>query len=127
MRHRSAAGTAVLMALAGLLAGIGILARTNGELRRANARIVRADSELRAAHERVIRADSELKAANVRERERFDLAMDAIELFHTAISEDVLLKEKRFEKLRGNLLRTASDFYARVEKMLNQQRTMKQS
>jgi serine/threonine protein kinase len=40
------------------------------------------------------RANAQLRAANERERERFDLAMDAIKTFHTGVSEDVLLKEE---------------------------------
>ena len=135
-RHRTgvtAAGAAMLMALAGLGAVSAVQARANGELKRANdalsaanAQVVRANAELREANENVTRANSELQAANVRERERFDLAMDAIKLFHGEISKDLLLKEPQFGMLRGKLLRGAADFYGRLEKLL-QQRTDRES
>ena len=64
------------------------------------------------------RANQELQAANVRERQRFDLAMDAIKLFHGEISKDLLLKQRKFEKLRGKLLRGAAEFYGRLEGLL---------
>ena len=127
-RHRTgvtAAGAAMLMALVGLAAVSGVQAQANGELKRsndalstANQRVVEANSELREANENVTRANTELQAANVRERERFDLAMDAIKLFHGEISKDLLLKEQQFGKLRGKLLRGAADFYGRLEKLL---------
>ena len=127
-RHRTgvtAAGAAMLMAMVGLGAVSGVQARANGELKRANdalsaanQRVVEANSELRQANENVTRANTELQAANVRERERFDLAMDAIKLFHGEISKDLLLKEQQFGKLRGKLLRGAADFYGRLEKLL---------
>ena len=128
IRHRTgvtAAGAAMLMALIGLGAVSGVQARANGELKRANdalaaanQRVVETNSELREANENVTRTNTELQAANVRERERFDLAMDAIKLFHGEISKDLLLKEQQFGKLRGKLLRGAADFYGRLEKLL---------
>ena len=43
--------------------------------------------------------NAELDASVKRETERFDLAMDAIKLFHGDVSKDLLLKEEGFEKL----------------------------
>ncbi len=117
-RHRTgvtAAGAALLMAIVGLGAVSGVQARANGELKRAN-------DALSAANRRVVEANSELSEANVRERERFNLAMDAIKLFHGEISRDLLLKEEQFGNLRGKLLRGAADFYGHLEELL-QQRT----
>ncbi len=129
-RHRTgvtAAGAAMLMAMAGLVAVSAVQARANGELKRsndalsaANAQVVRTNAELRQANENVNRANAELQAANVRERERFDLAMDAIKLFHGEISKDLLLKQDQFRKLRDKLLRGAADFYGRLEGLLRQ-------
>ena len=51
------------------------------------------------------RSNADLQAANERERQRFDLAMEAIKLFHGEVSEDLLLKEKQFAGLRAKLLR----------------------
>jgi eukaryotic-like serine/threonine-protein kinase len=129
-RHRTgvtAAGAAMLMALVGLCSVSAVQARANGELKRsndalsdANAQVVRANSRLRKANENVTRANAELQAANVRERERFDLAMDAIKLFHGEISKDLLLKQGQFRKLRDKLLRGAADFYVRLGGLLKQ-------
>ena len=44
--------------------------------------------------------------------------MDAIKLFHGEVSEDLLLKENRFEGLRTKLLSGAADFYDRLEDLL---------
>jgi serine/threonine-protein kinase len=97
-RHRTAvmAGTsAVLVALAGMFSVLVVQARANSELTRSN---------------------NALAAAN--ERERFNLAMDAVGLFHGEVSEDLLLKEKPFAALRTNLLRGAAGFYSKLEGLL---------
>ena len=102
-RHRTgvtAAGAALLVALAGLAAVLGVEARANGRLTAKNA---------------------QLDAALVREADRFNLAMDAIKLFHGEVSEDLLLKEKKFEALRRKLLRGAADFYGKLEGLLEGQ------
>ena len=49
--------------------------------------------------------NSDLRAANLRERARFELAMEAIQTFHSGVSEDVLLRQKEFQDLRTKLLR----------------------
>ncbi len=56
------------------------------------------------------RANRELTAANGRERARFDLAMESINAFHAAVSQDLLLREPQFEPLRGKLLRGRANF-----------------
>ena len=63
----------------------------------------------------------ELAAANERERERFNLAMEAIKTFHTGVSEDLLLKQKEFGTLRGKLLRGAQEFYQKLEHQVGKQ------
>ena len=78
-RHRTgvtAMGAALLMALAGLAAVLGVQTRANAQL---TAKNVQLDASVR------------------REAERFNLAMDAIKLFHGDVSEDLLLEG---EKLR---------------------------
>jgi serine/threonine protein kinase len=62
--------------------------------------------------------NAELVAANARERQRFDLALEAIGAFHTGVSEDVLLKQQEFEPLRKKLLGAAADFYRKLESQL---------
>ena len=121
----TAAGAAMVVALVGLGAVSGVQARANGQLTRtndalsaANTRVVRANVELKEANAETTRANQELQAANIRERQRFELAMDAIKLFHGEISKDLLLKQRGFEKLRGKLLGAAADFYGRLEGLL---------
>ncbi|MBS0265958.1 MAG: protein kinase [Planctomycetes bacterium] len=99
-RHRvavTAAAAAGLVALLGV-SGIGLVQA------RANRAMV--DKNL------------ELQAANQREQERFDLAMDAIRIFHTGVSKDFLLKADEFKEQRAKLLGSARDFYQKLEGML---------
>ena len=77
-RHRvgvTAAGAALLVALAGTAAVLAVQTRANASLMAANA---------------------ELAAANERDRARFALAQEAIRTYHTGVSEDVLLKQAEF-------------------------------
>ncbi len=116
-RHRTgvtAAGAAVLVALAGTAAVLAVQTRANADLKRANA-------DLETANARTSRANADLRAANERERQRFDLAMEAIGLFHGEVSEDLLLKEKAFATLRAKLLKGAADFYGKLERLLEGQ------
>jgi serine/threonine-protein kinase len=113
-RHRvgvTAAAAAVLMALVGTGAVLGVQTTANAELKRAN-------NHLALANSRVTRGNEDLRAAGERERQRFDLAMEAIKLFHGEVSEDLLLKEKQFEALRAKLLSGAAGFYGKLERLL---------
>jgi eukaryotic-like serine/threonine-protein kinase len=103
-RHRTGVtgvGAALLMAVAGLAAVLGVQTRANAQLTAKN---------------------DQLDASVRREAERFKLAMDAIKLFHGEVSEDLLLNEKRFETLRSKLLRGAADFYGKLERLLEDKR-----
>jgi serine/threonine protein kinase len=71
----------------------------------------RANRELAAMNER-------LNQANERERKRFALALEAVDLFHGEVSKDLLLKEKQFEGLRNKLLKGAAGFYEKLEELL---------
>jgi eukaryotic-like serine/threonine-protein kinase len=86
----SAAAAAVLVALVGLAVVLAVQARANHDL----------------------------SAANERERARFDLAMESIRTFNAGISQDVLLREPRFQALRGKLLQGARDFSLKLEALL---------
>ncbi len=110
----TALAAAVLVALAGTAAVLAVQTRASSRLRQAN-------SALEVANVRVMEANAELKSANEREKERFNLAMDAIELFHGEVSEDLLMKEKQFDGLRTKLLKGAADFYGRLEVLLKGQ------
>ena len=116
-RNRTAVtslAASVLVAAGGTAAVLAVQTRANGQLKQANG-------ELAIANDRVTKANADLKSANEREKQRFNLAMDAIKLFHGEVSEDLLLKEKQFEGLRTKLLKGAADFYGRLEALLKDQ------
>jgi serine/threonine-protein kinase len=75
-------------------------------------------TSLSRANEALGQANVELVAANEREADRFRLALDAIGLFHSDVTKDLILKEKPFASLRGRLLRNAADFYKKLEEKL---------
>ena len=82
-------------------------------------RVVQANLQLEEANENVTRANDELKAANVREHERFDLAMEAIKLFHGDISKDLLLENRRnSRRCEPNSSAAQADFYGKLEGLL---------
>ena len=110
----TAAGAAVLVALVGTAAVLAVQTRANANLHAAN-------TELAVANEKVTRANNELAASNLRERARFELAQEAIRMFHTGVSEDLLLKQKEFGALRTKLLRGAQEFYRKLEGLLGGQ------
>jgi serine/threonine protein kinase/tetratricopeptide (TPR) repeat protein len=116
-RNRTAVATAaaaLLFALASTAAVLAVQTKANVELEARNL-------DLAAANRKVTQANKDLEAANQREHERFDLATDAIKLFHGEISEDLMLKERQFATLRTKLLRGAADFYAKLEALLTDQ------
>ncbi len=130
-RHRTgvtAAAAALLVALAGTAAVLAVQTRANRDLKRANAdlevanaKVTSANADLEAANAKVTSAYVNLCAANERERQRFDLAMEAVGIFHGEVSEDLLLKEKSFADLRARLLKGAADFYGKLERLLEGQ------
>jgi serine/threonine-protein kinase len=103
----SAATVAVLAGVVGLGAVLGVQTRANAQLRDALGREARANAEL-------TRAKAGIQA-------RYDLAVEAIETFHTGVSEDFLLKEEPFKDLRDRLLKSASDFYGKLGALLGQE------
>ncbi len=107
----SSLAASVLVALAGTGAVLAVQTQANGRLTKANG-------ALEVANRRITESNAELKSGNERERQRFNLAMDAIKLFHGEVSEDLLMKEKQFDGLRTKLLKGAADFYGRLEDLL---------
>ncbi len=96
-RHRpwlTAGVAAVVVALVGLAATVTVQGQANRELRAANTREQRARRQA---------------------QDQFALALEAIQTFHTGASEDVLLKEPQFGALRAKLLRSALDFYRKLQ------------
>jgi serine/threonine protein kinase/tetratricopeptide (TPR) repeat protein len=91
--------------------------RAEGE-RRANAELADRNAALAAEQAKVEARNKELAAEQAKVETRFELAQKAIALFHTGISEDMLLKNPEFEGLRTTLLKEAAGFYANLEKLL---------
>jgi serine/threonine-protein kinase len=113
-RNRSlmmAGSAAVLVALGGLAAVLAVQTRANRRLRQANL-------DLGIANAKVTRANADLQAAGERERQRFDLAVEAVRRYHTDVSEDFLLKQEQFKDLRDRLLRDAIEFYRKLKGLL---------
>jgi eukaryotic-like serine/threonine-protein kinase len=106
-----AVASALLMALVGTASVLAVQTAANRNLQTANTNLFTANA-------RTTKANNDLMAANDRERERFDLAMDAIKTFHSGVSDDVLLKKKEFRELRTKLLLGAKNFYGRLESLL---------
>jgi hypothetical protein len=63
----------------------------------------------------------DLQAANERVRQRFDLATEAIKLFHGEVGDDLVLKADQFKPLRDKLLQGALVFYGKLEGLLRDQ------
>ena len=99
-RRRLAAAAAAVLAAA----VVGGLTAVLAVQRRANADLAAKNPEL---------ADEQAKV-----QARFELAQKAIAMFHTGVSEDMLLKNPEFKELRTKLLKQAADFYADLEKLL---------
>src|SRR5262249_10789882 len=58
-------------------------------------RVARANADLATANQQVSRANAELRVSNARERQRFELALEAIRRHHTGVSEDLVLKQEQ--------------------------------
>jgi serine/threonine-protein kinase len=116
-RHRTgvtAAAASMLASVVGLAAILGVQARANSQIATALRQETRANLALAAANEELGRSKAAVQA-------RYDLAVDAIKTFHTGVSEDFLLKEDQFKDLRDRLLRSASQFYARLGALLGRE------
>jgi hypothetical protein len=116
-RNRTAVtslAASVLVALAGTATVLAVQTEANGRLKRAN-------NDLAKANTVIMNANADLNSANLREKQRFDLAMEAIKLFHGQVGNDLVLKADRFKSLRDKLLRGAADFYGRLNGLLHDQ------
>jgi serine/threonine protein kinase/tetratricopeptide (TPR) repeat protein len=78
----------------------------------------RANRELGAKNEELAAKNTELADEQAKVQARFEMAQKAIALFHTGVSEDMLLKNDQFKELRTKLLKEAAGFYADLEKLL---------
>ena len=73
------------------------------------------------ANGRLQAANTELAAAKERETARFNLACEAIKLFHGQVGDDLVLKQDQFRPMRNKLLRGAAGFYGQLEGLLKNQ------
>ncbi len=102
-RHRTAmtAGAVAFLALLfGTMTVLAVQTSANGRLQTANA---------------------ELAAAKERETARFNLALEAIKLFHGQVGDDLVLKQDQFRPMRNKLLLGAAGFYGQLEGLLKNQ------
>jgi serine/threonine-protein kinase len=106
-QHRTLVSSLVVLAVA----AVGGLAAVLAVQRQANADLAAKNAELAAEQAKV--------------EERFELAQKAIALFHTGVSEDILLKGAEFKEQRTKLLKEAAGFYADLEKLLAGQTDVK--
>jgi tetratricopeptide (TPR) repeat protein len=106
-----AAASLALAALGGLSAVLAVQARARYDLEAKNA-------ELSAEQAKVEARNRELADEKTKVEQRFELAQKAIALFHTGVSEDMLLKNAEFKDLRTKLLKEAKGFYEDLEKLL---------
>ena len=114
-RHKGQVIAANLIVLT-LVAGVA--GTTWGLIRAetANARLAAKIAELAAERTKVEQRNKDLAAEQAKVAARFDMAVRAIETFHTWVSEDALLKNNHLKELRTKLLQKAAGFYADLEK-----------
>ena len=116
-RNRSlvtGAAATVLAGVLGLAAVLAVQTRAKADLARSLANETKANQGLAAANAELARSKAAVQA-------RYDLAVEAIKTFHTGVSEDFLLKEDQFRRLRDRLLKSASEFYGRLGALLGKE------
>ncbi len=123
-KYRAALSTAVallLLLVAGITASTVLAVRaTRAEAAARDAQQAeaeRAEGE-RRANAGLAAKNAELAAEQAKVQARFEMAMKAIALFHTGVSEDMLLKNAEFNELQTKLLKEAAGFYTDLEKLL---------
>jgi tetratricopeptide (TPR) repeat protein len=80
-----------------------------------------AASYFRRALVRETQARAALAEANTKVQARYELALDAIQTFHTGASEDFLLKQDQFKDQRQWLLKSAAEFYGKLSALLGKE------
>ena len=108
----TAAAVALVAAWSGWRRVLAVQARANADLAESLA--------ARQGQDRTRRCQRQVDQPR-RVEARYNLAVEAIETFHTGVSEDFLLKQDQFKELRDRLLKSASDFYGRLRAMLGRE------
>ena len=88
---------------------------------KAKAEVTRALAGERFANQALAASNAELARSKAAVQARYDLAVEAIQAFHTGVSEDFLLKQDQFKELRDRLLRSAQDFYGKLSALLGRE------
>src|SRR5262249_10470404 len=116
-RHRTAVTglvAAALVALVGLAGGLAVQGRAQPDLAPQKARLTPANRPAAPGHAQPAPAHDPGPG-------RVRPGRGAVKTFHTGVSEDVLLKRPEFDELRTKLLRSAREFYRRLEDLLQGQ------
>jgi tetratricopeptide (TPR) repeat protein len=127
-RRRLWLGAAAVLAVAvvgGLSAVLAVQRHANAELADKNTELAQEQAKVEARNRELAEEQAKVEARNrelaeeqAKVQARFELAQKAISLFHTGVSEDMLLKQAEFKELRTKLLQEAAGFYADLEKLL---------
>jgi tetratricopeptide (TPR) repeat protein len=84
----------------------------------ARADLAAKNAALAEEQAKVEAQNKELADVQAKVQANFELAQKAVALFHTGVSEDMLLKNAELKELRTKLLKEAAGFYADLEKLL---------
>jgi serine/threonine-protein kinase len=109
-RNRTLVATAVVALAAGVV-GLSAVVVVQTQAKADIARALVRETQARTA----------LAEASTKVQARYELALEAITTFHTGVSEDFLLREDQFKMLRDQLLKSASDFYAKLGALLGKE------
>jgi eukaryotic-like serine/threonine-protein kinase len=110
--------TVVTAAVVALVAGVVGLSAVLAVQTQAKTDITRALGSEKRANTALAAANAELAHSQAAVQARYDLAVEAIEMVHTGVSEDFLLKQEQFKEVRNRLLKSASEFYGKLGALL---------
>ena len=113
--------TAVASAAVALIAGVVGLSTVLAVQTQAKAEVTRALAGERDANVALAASNDALARSKAAVQTRYELAVEAIETFHTGVSEDFLLKQDQFKELRDRLLKSAQDFYGKLSALLGKE------
>jgi eukaryotic-like serine/threonine-protein kinase len=113
--------TAVAAVAVALFAGVVGLSAVLAVQTQAKAEVTRALAGERDANRALAASNYELGRSKAAVQARYDLAVEAIQAFHTGVSEDFLLKQEQFKELRDRLLRSAQEFYGKLSALLGRE------
>jgi serine/threonine-protein kinase len=113
--------TAVAAVAVALIAGVVGLSAVLAVQTKAKAEVTQALAGERDANRALAASNDELERSKAAVQARYDLAVAAIQAFHTGASEDFLLKQDQFKEVRDRLLRSAQDFYGKLSALLGRE------